>query len=49
MKSLKSIKTQEDKNKFVRIISGKVIEEGIYEYTLITNRKIGKIGEEFEI
>jgi len=32
-----------------RISSAKIIGNGIYEYTLITNRLFGNIGEEFEI
>jgi len=32
-----------------RIISGKIVGDGIYEFTLITNTNLGEIGEEFEI
>ena len=32
-----------------RIVSGKIVGDGIYEFTLITNTNLGQIGEEFEI
>jgi len=32
-----------------RIVSGKIVGDGIYEFTLITNTNLGQIGEEFDI
>ena len=32
-----------------RIVSGEIISDGVYKFTLITNKSIGEIGEEFDI
>ena len=36
-------------NPMARIISGRIISDGVFEYTLITNKALGELGSEFEI
>ena len=48
-KPIKKLVKDVEVKPMARLIAGKVLGDGIYEYTLVTNKSLGEIGSEFEI